>query len=63
MLTYGVVLLHESACTHKLLVIEDCWSISTGAASLLSLRPGFRSEPLPPVFLSEKLVMITALQQ
>jgi hypothetical protein len=64
MLTYGVVLLHDNARPHTAtrtpaLLEHLNWELFDHPP----LQPSSRSERLPPVYLPEELVVITALQQ
>jgi hypothetical protein len=60
MLTSGVVFLHENARPHTAAPIR---AFKLGVVWPPSLQPWFRFARLPPVYLPEERVGITALQQ
>jgi hypothetical protein len=60
MLTSGVVLLHDNVCLYT---AARTWAFLLWAVWPPSLQPWSSSEWLPPVYLSEELVGMTAIRQ
>jgi hypothetical protein len=47
----------------QLLALKHCWNISAGSCLIILLAALILLKQLPPVYLPEKLVEITALRQ
>jgi hypothetical protein len=63
MLTSGVVLIDGNASVYSCSHTSTAGVFKLGVVWPPSLQPWFRSERLPPVYLPEEVVVITALQQ